>query len=192
MRFAKICWSGGSILINVTIAIYIYLQSKAPALLADRLSYVNENWGIYGSHWKAEFLIMTLIAVGAFYFAVCLRKVEWVIITTGQFILLFTYPVMIGGYHNASLEVGIVVNQIATFTFVFGNMIFLTGLLYLYGTDTILKSAIRYASLAITVIPLITFFIIFIDIISWDEAVVVAPLINCLYLINAFYGYKLT
>ncbi|MTI38884.1 hypothetical protein [Fulvivirga lutimaris] len=191
MKFAKICWSLGSILVNVTIAIYIALQSKSPKVFADRLVYINENWAIYGTHWKAEFFIMTVMTIGALYFAIHLRKMEWVIITIGQFIILITYPLMIGGYENASLEVGLAVNQIATSTFVLGNVFFLGGMVYLYVGDTILNPTLRYVGIAIASIAFIVFIITYIGLITWQQAILVGPLVNVLYLLNAYYGYKL-
>ena len=59
MKVAKICWISGSILINVIIGIYIYLSSKAPVNPEERHLFINENWDIYGGHWKAELIIMT-------------------------------------------------------------------------------------------------------------------------------------
>ncbi len=98
MKLAKILWILGSILINITIGIYIYLSKQMPIHPQERHLFINENWGVFGGHWKAEFLIMTMIAIGAIYFAIHFKKISWSIISIGQLILLSLYPIMLGGY----------------------------------------------------------------------------------------------
>lgn len=191
MKTAKLLWSIGSVLVNVTIGIYIYLMSNAPSELSERFQYINENWTIYGGHWKAEFLIMTLIAIGAFYFAIYWKSISWTIISIGQLIILLTYPIMLGGYRNTPFEVAEMANQMATVTFIFGNLIFFPGLFIMYLRSDVLKSGLRYAALIISAITTITFAIVYLEIISWNQALVLAPLINVLYLVNAYYGFKI-
>lgn len=191
MKVAKICWITGSILINLIIGIYIYLSSKAPVSPEERHLYINENWDIYGGHWKAELLIMTMIAIGAFYFAINLKKISWSIIAVGQLILLSLYPIMLGGYRNTPFEIAEMVNQIAIVIFVFGNIVFLAGLLHLYLFDTLLKKWLRITAISLSSIALIVFSISFMGFISWKQAIMIGPLMNLLYLINAYYGFRL-
>ena len=40
-------------------------MSKAPLDPAARHDFINQNWDAFGLHWKAEFLFMTMIAIGA-------------------------------------------------------------------------------------------------------------------------------
>lgn len=98
---------------------------------------------------------------------------------------------MIGGYENASLEVGLAVNQMATSTFVLGNVFFLGGMIYLYVADTILKPLLRYIGIAIASIAFITLLITYMGLITWQQSMVIGPLINILYFLNAYYGYKM-
>jgi len=191
MKLGKILWTSGSILINLPIVIYIYLSSKAPLNPMDRHNYVNENWDIYGMHWKVEFLFMTFIAISALYFAVNLKKISWTIITVGLLILLSTYPIMLGGYENTSFELSEMANQMAIVVFVFGNLIFFGGLLKLYSSDTYLKKWLKWTAIALSGIIFLTFLITFIGIIDWKQALMIGPLVNVLYLINAYYGMKL-
>jgi len=191
MKLGKLLWTAGSILINFTIGIYIYLSSKAPLNPVERHNYVNENWDIYGMHWKFEFLFMTLIAIGALYFAFNLKKISWTIISVGQLTLLSTYPIMLGGYENTSFELSQMANQMATIVFVFGNLIFLGGLLKLYLSDIYLQKWLKWTAIVLSAIAFLTFFVTFIGIIDWKQALMIGPLINVLYLINAYYGMKL-
>ncbi|MDC6389376.1 hypothetical protein PP182_11835 [Maribacter sp. PR1] len=191
MKLGKLLWIIGSVLINITVGIYIYLSSKAPLDPLERHEYVNENWQIYGMHWKAEFLFMTMIAIGALYFTFKLKEVRWAIISVGQLILLTTYPIMLGGYQNTSFEMSEMANQMATVVFVFGNLIFLGGLLKLYISDTYLKKWLKWTAIVLSGITFLTFFITYMDIIEWQQALMIGPLINILYLINAFYGVKI-
>ena len=100
MKLARIFWSTGSLLANVTIIVYIMLSRNAPADIEQRYAYINDNWGSYSAHWKLEFLLMTMIAIAALYFAARSRKFSWSLIAVGQIILLMTYPLMLGGYRN--------------------------------------------------------------------------------------------
>jgi hypothetical protein len=191
MKLAKVLWSLGSLLVNGTIIIYIMLSGNAPADPEARFVYINENWNIYGAHWKAEFLIMGMIATGAIYFALQSRKISWAILSLGQIILLMTYPLMLGGFRNTPFALAEMANQMATVIFIFGNLVFLSGLFLLYLEDQILKRWLRYTAVVLAGITAIVFFIIFAGIISWKQAMVIGPLANLLYLINAYYGLKL-
>ena len=124
MKLAKLFWSLGSLLINVVIIIYVNLMRKAPRNIDEWFAHVNDNWDAFGMHWKAEYLLMTMITIGAFYFATQTRKISWSLITIGLFILLTTYPIMIGGFRNTPVDLAEMANQMATIIFVFGNLVF--------------------------------------------------------------------
>ena len=191
MKLAKTLWVLGNLLVNITIGIYIYLSSNAPLNPVERHDYVNENWDIYSGHWKAEFLFMTMIAIGAVYFAINFKKISWTLISVGQVILLSLYPIMIGGYQNTPFEIAEMANQMAIVVFLFGNIIFLAGLVHLYLFDTLLKKWIRFSAISFASIGLIAFSISFMGFISWQQALVIGPALNLLFLINAYYGLKL-
>ena len=191
MKLAKILWSLGSLLVNVPIAIYIVLSSKAPENLIERYEYINQNWSIYGGNWKAEFFIMTMITIGALYFAINLKKLSWSIISVGQLILLLTYPIMLGGYRNTPFEMAEMANQMATTVFVFGNVVFLGGLFHLYFLDKLLATWLKNAALVLSGITVVFFALTFVGFIQWEQAMMIGPLVNLLYLINAYYGVKI-
>jgi len=157
----------------------------------ERLVYLNEHWQVYAAHWKAEWLLMTFIAIGALYFAYRIRTISWAIISIGQILLLFTYPLMLGGYHNTSMDLFNMANEMATLVFLFGNLLFAGGLFHLYLMDTTLPKWLRLTAVILAGISTLTFTIAFAGIISWGQAMLLAPLVNVLYLINAYYGYKL-
>ena len=146
---------------------------------------------IRDSHWRLEFFVMAMIAAGALYFAVSTKKISWVIISVGQIFLLMTYPLMLGGYRNTPFELAHMANEIVVVIFVFGNLVFLSGLFVLYLNDQILKKWLRYIAVISSGVLLTAFAIIFVEIISWKEAMLIAPLMNLLYLINAYYGIKI-
>ena len=192
MKTAKIFWSLSSILINVVIGIYIYLQQNGPqSNLAERFQYINENWAMYGGHWKVEFLLMVLMMIGAVYFTVYWKSISWTIISIGQFIVLLTYPFMLGGYQNTPFELASMSNQMATVTFILGNLVFFSGLTYMYFQSQALPSWLRKAAITLSIIATLMFLLIYIEIITWSQAIVMAPIINVLYLINAYYGFKI-
>lgn len=191
MNFAKTFWSLGSLLINGTIIAYIFLSSKAPIDLEARYAYINENWDIFGALWKVEFFLMTMVAIGAIYFAIQSKKISWTIVSIGQIILLLTYPIMLGGYRNTPFEIAEMANQMAVVIFVFGNLIFFGGLFLLYLKDHLLKRWLKYTAVAFSSIIVIVLFITFAEIINWKEAIMIGPLVNLLYIINAYYGLKI-
>jgi hypothetical protein len=190
MKLAKTLWIIGNLMVNVTIGIYVYLSSRAPIDAAERHSYVNENWSVYAGHWKAEFVFMTMIAIGAIFFAINFKKVSWSLISVGQLILLTLYPLMLGGYHNTPFELAEMANQMAIVVFVFGNIVFLGGLIHLYLYDSLLNKWIRFSAVGFASIALIAFSISFMGFISWKQALIIGPLTNLLFLINAYYGFK--
>lgn len=191
MKLAKIFWSVGSILISFAIVTFLILSSKAPLNPEDRHLYLNETWNVFGTYWKIEFLLMTLITIGAIYFAINFKKISWSIISIGKIILLTTYPIMLGGYRNTSFEFYEIANQMAIVIFLFGNIVFLGGLLHLYLTEKILKNWLRFTAIGISAISLIAFLIAFAGIIEWKQAMMVGPLMVILYFINAYLGLKL-
>ena len=191
MKLARAFWILGNLLVNITIGIYIYLSSKAPVDIVERYSYMNENWNIYAGHWKAEFVFMTMIAIGAIFFAINSKKVSWSLISVGQLISLTLYPLMLGGYYNTPVELAEMANQIAIVVFVFGNIVYLGGLIHLYLYDSLLKKWIRFSAVCFASIALIAFSISFMGFISWKQALIIGPLTNMLFLINAYYGFKI-
>jgi membrane-associated HD superfamily phosphohydrolase len=191
MKLGKLFWSLGSLLINVTIIAYILLSKKAPAVPSEKYNYINENWNLFEALWKAEFLFMTMIAIGALYFAVSLKKIGWTIIAAGQFILLSTYPLMLGGYRNTPFELSEMSNQMAVIVFVFGNLIFSAGLLKLYISDTYLKKRLRLSAIVLSIITFLAFLLTYTGAVEWKQVMIIGPLITILYLINACYGLKI-
>jgi len=191
MKLAKALWILGNLLVNITIGIYIYLSSKAPLDPIERHNYLNENWDIYAGHWKAEFVFMTMIAIGAIYFAINFKKISWTLVSVGQLISLSLYPIMLGGYQNTPFEIAEMANQMAIVVFVFGNIVFLGGLIHLYLYDSLLNKWIRFSAVGFASIALIAFSISFMGFIDWKQALIIGPLTNLLFLINAYYGFKI-
>lgn len=191
MKIAKVFWISGSILVNVTVVAYIWLQSGAPARFAERMEYMNSNWNEYGYHWRAEFLLMSLIAIGAFYFAVRFRDAGWSIVTLGQVITLATYPIMLGGYRNTPLEMSTAANQIATVTFVFGQSLFYFGLVWIYFYDDLFPNWLRTLSVIFAGVFSLAFFGVFLELWDFKQMMIIGPIGIILNFINAYYGMKL-
>lgn len=191
MRLAKIFWIFGSIGIGFAILTFLMLSSKAPLEPEMRHQYLNNNWAIFGTYWKVEFLLMTLITIGAVYFAINLRKMGWAIVTIGQLLLLSMYPLILGGYRNTSFEVYEMANQMAITIFLFGNIVFIGGVLHLCVMEKVLKNWLRFTAIGICVISLTAFLAAFSGLVEWKKAMIVGPLLIILYFINAYLGMKL-
>ncbi len=191
MNTARWAWILGSLFVNVTIIIYIFLSAEAPTEMTDRHNYINEHWHIYSLHWKFEFIFMTLIAIGAFYFAVRLTSISWSVVSIGQLILLPLYPMMLGGYNSTAFEISEAINQIAWVIFLFGNIVFLLGLFFVYRAALEIPRVLSIVAMSFTGIAALVFFAAYIGIISQSSALMAGPIINIIYLINAYYGFKI-
>jgi hypothetical protein len=190
--WARWSWIVGSLLVNVTIAMYIWLSLHAPAEFAERHLYVNANWSAYSVHWKAEFVFMALIAVGALSFAIRTRAGGWCFVAAGQLLLLTIYPVMLGGYRDTPLDVAAAVNEISLVIFLFSNLLFLGGMALVYLRAYEIGPVLRGVALAIALLSWLAFLACFLGLIGWAQAMLAGPLVMILYLINAWYGYRLS
>ena len=191
MKLAKIFWIIGNLLVNISIGTYVYFSSQAPLNAVDKFSYINENWGVYAGIWKSEFVLMAMIALSSIYFAIRFKGISWALIAVGQLILLPLYPLMLGGYRNTPVEIAEMANQIAVIVFVFGNLVFLGGLLRLYWCDIYLKKWLKWTAVALSAITFLVFLTTYTGFMEWKQAMVFAPLAGILYLINAYYGTKI-
>jgi len=191
MKTAKILWSSSSILINVIIGIYIYLQQIGPSDPEDRFQFMNEIWPFYGGHWRAEMILITMMAISALFFAIYYKSFSWLTISVGKIIVMGTYAFMLGGFRNTAVELATMANQMALVVFTLGSFVFYLGLFHLYLKGDLLKPWVQYLSAAVALILSIGFFLIYIEIIDWADFLIIAPLGNLLYLINAYYGWQL-
>lgn len=192
MNAARGAWVVGSILVNVTIGIYLWLSRHAPLDPVHRQQYLNDHWTLYSGHWKAELVFMTLIAVGALFFAIRLQRPGWTVTALGQVLLLTMYPVMLGGYRNTSVDIANVANEIAVTIFLYGNVVFLAGLLLVYRSAAEIRAGLRWLAMGLSSVAGAMFLASFLEFIDWRQALqVCGPFMSMLYLINAYYGYKL-
>jgi hypothetical protein len=191
MRLAQYLWSLGSVLINVVIFIYVSLMRNAPVAVDERYAYINAKWDIFSIHWQFEFMLMTMIAIAAIYFAIHFKKISWVIISMGQLIVLLTYPLMLGGYRNTPVDLAELANQIAVVVFLFGNVVFFCGIFLLYLKDKLLNKWLSRLAMVLALVVVVVFGIAFFGFLTWKEAMVIGPLVNMVYLINAYYGLKI-
>ncbi len=189
MKFGRALWSLGSLLINGTILVYLYMSRRMPTTdFTVRMNYIKENWDIFGLNWRIEFVLMAMIAAGAVFFATRTRTLSWAIVSVGQLFLLITYPIMLAGYSGASLDVAMLANRLTTEIFVFGNLVFFFGLTHLYHTDETMNKWVRIPALVLSVVGMLTFMGCFFDLITWDQVLLVAPVLQVIYLVNSYYG----
>jgi len=192
MKTAKILWISGSILINVVIFFYVKIMSQVPAgTHAVRYGYINENWSQFETMWKAEMIVMSLLTISAIFFAIKYKSIAWSIVAFGQLVLITLYPIMIGGYHDTSVEVYTMAYQMSVLIFVFGKILFLAGMILVYLTDSILQKWLRIVASVLALVGLISFTASYLGFIGWKQALKSAIALNLLYLINAYHGFKM-
>ena len=192
MKVAKVLWVLGSILINGLIFSYIKIISKIPeGTHAVRYQYINENWSQFEIMWKTEMLVMSFLTISAIFFAIKFKSVAWSMVALGQLVLITLYPVMIGGYHDTSVAVYTMAYQMSVLIFVFGNMLFLTGMIFVYLTDSLLHKWLRIVASILALIGLVSFTAAYSGFIDWKQALKSAVVLNLLYFINAYHGFKM-
>jgi hypothetical protein len=154
-------------------------------------TYLNDNWNVFSGHWKAEFLIMGLITIGAIYFMIHFRTIGWTVVSLGQIIILTMYPLMLGGYHNTPLEINEAVNKMVVVIFVLGNIIFLAGLFLVYMNEQKIPKWLQILAMVLSALGCLVFLGAYLDIYGWKKALMAGPLVNVLYLINAYLGVRI-
>ncbi|MGB3799120.1 MAG: hypothetical protein WA952_04850 [Lewinella sp.] len=189
MKLGRALWSLGSLLINITIIVHLIMARRMPdGDPGARFSYVTKNWDIYSLNWRVEWILMAMIAAGAFYFATRTRTVSWAIIAVGQVLLLLTYPVLLAGFEGNSQPMASLAGNLATEIFVSANILFLGGLGHLYLNDDAAATWLRYPAAALAIVGTLACLACNFGLVTLEEVTIAAPLLMVLYLINSYYG----
>ena len=115
-------------------------------------------------------IVMSLLTISAIYFAITYKSIAWSTVFLGQLVLITLYPVMIGGYHDTSVEVYKMANQMSVLIFVFGKILFLAWMILVYSTDSVLQKWLRIVASVFAFIGLISFAASYLGFIDWKQA----------------------
>lgn len=111
--------------------------------------------------------------------------------------MVFMYAGMLGSYPVAadafaeSSYLFPMVNNTVVWIFGLSNLLFLTGLAFVYVTSEQMPRWMRWAGAIISSIGAMAALALFLDLITFSDLIIVGPLFLALYLLNAYMGIKL-
>lgn len=154
----------------------------------EKIDTLNNNWNRFNSLstiWKLE----TLVVVGIAWVSFNLSSVSkwWNLVGIGHILMLCEYIFMLGGYKQISTEESfLVLNEMANWTFIASNMIWVFGMIGIFYNET---KAIKVVGLLLSGISFVLIAAIFLGFASQKELMPIAmPAVLMLYLYNTFYG----
>ena len=170
----------------VLIGLYIFVYQPASGDWQDKLDHMNRNWSLISSIWRGEFLVATVLSWVAFYFSK--NNSWWLLVGIGHLLMLVEYALMLGGYPEITTEVNFnLIQHIVVWIFAASNFIWLIGMTGVYYGE---RGWIRYVGGIFALVCGLLFLTIVFGLFRMEELLIVGPLLNLLYLVNAYYGFR--
>ena len=186
-KLSAILFSIASLAFFILIVLYIFVYKPPSGTWDEKVLYMNNSWGLISSIWRLEFFVVVIIAWVSFNFSTYNKW--WNLVATGHLLMLVEYMLMLGGYPKvASEETFQIINNMAVWVFAASNLIWLLGMAGVYEAE---KGWIKYLGLTLSLIGSVIFLIVILGIATFNEVIFVGPLVNLLYLLNAYYGIKI-
>jgi hypothetical protein len=186
-KLSAVLFSVASLAFFTLIILYIFVYKPPTGTWDEKILYMNKNWGLVSSIWRLEFIVVVIIAWVSFNFSTSNKW--WNLVAIGHLLMLVEYMLMLGGYPKvASEETFQIVNNMATWVFAASNLIWLLGMAGVYQAE---KGWIKYLGITLALIGSVIFLIIVLGIATFNDVIFVGPLVNLLYLLNAYYGIKI-
>ncbi len=195
-KVAAYLWSAGSTLFFITIVLYVFVLQPSGETGAERTSQLLERWTLASAIWRMETLAVVLITVSSWYFATVRQSMSWFLIAFAHIVMVSMYAGMLGSYPVAadafaeSPYLFPMVNHTAVWIFGLSNLLFLTGLAFVYASQE-LPRWMCWAGTIISSVGALAALALFLDLITFSHLVMVGPLFLALYLLNAYMGIKL-
>ncbi|MGD8428497.1 MAG: hypothetical protein PVH63_12770 [Balneolaceae bacterium] len=196
-KTASILWISGSLLFVVSMIAFIVVYQPASGSYADKTKELLKGWPIISTIWRIETLAVILLGVSSWAFTLQRRTIFWIIIAFAHIIMTIMYAYMLGAYPLATSnysEMPILfpmMNDTASWIFSLSNLLFLAGLAGIYYTDVLINRWLALFGFFISIIGALGMLALFLGMVTFAQAVAVGPLIGILYLLNAYYGFKL-
>jgi hypothetical protein len=186
-KLSAVLFSVASLAFFTLIILYIFVYKPPTGTWDEKILYMNNNWGLASSIWRLEFFIVVIIAWVSFNFSTSNKW--WNLVAIGHLLMLVEYMLMLGGYPKvASEETFQIVNNMAIWVFAASNLIWLLGMAGVYQAE---KGWIKYLGITLALIGSVIFLIIILGIATFNDIIFAGPLVNGLYLLNAYYGIKI-
>jgi len=195
-KVAAYLWSAASILFFVTIVLYVFVLQPSGDTGTERTSQLLEKWTLASAIWRMETLAVVLITVSSWYFATARQSMSWFLIAFAHIVMVTMYASMLGSYPVAadafaeSPYLFPMVNNTAVWIFGLSNLVFLTGLAFVYVSEELPKW-MCWAGGIISSVGAFAALALFLDLITFSDLVMIGPLFLALYLLNAYMGIKL-
>lgn len=196
-KIAAYLWSLGSILFFVAIVLYVFVFQPSSGTDAERTTQIINEWFLASTIWRIETIAAILLAVSSWYFATLRQSINWFLIAFGHIVMIFMYANMLGSYpvaaefYNESSHLFPMVNDAAVWAFGVSNLLFFSGLTGIYYTNEVLNKFMSWTGAIISLIGVISSLALFFDLVTFGNLSMVGPLILILYLLNAYFGFKI-
>ncbi len=186
-KLSALLFSIASIAFFTLIILYVFVYKPPTGTWDEKILHMNNNWGLISFIWRLEFIIVVIIAWVSFNFSTSNKW--WNLVAIGHLLMLVEYMLMLGGYPKvASEETFQIVNNMAIWVFAASNLIWLLGMAGVYQAE---KGWIKYLGTTLALIGGVIFLIVILGIATFNDVIFVGPLVNLLYLLNAYYGIKI-
>ncbi len=192
MKIVKYLWVAGNILITIVILYFIPLESKIPGTEPSvRYGFINEHWDQFNFMWRSELLIVGMLTVASVFFAARFKTPGWALVATGQLILTTMYPVLLGGYHDTSVELYTLAYEVSAEIFLVSSLFLFPGFALIHWESAHMKDYFRYTMTGLGGLITIAFLLGFLEILSLGQVMTTGPVIIILYLANAWMMFRL-
>ena len=186
-RVSAILFSVASLAFFTLIILYIFVYKPPTGTWDEKILHMNNNWGLISFIWRVEFIAVVILAWVSLSFSTINKW--WNLVAIGYLLMLVEYMLMLGGYPKvASEETYQIVNNMAVWVFAASNLIWLLGMAGVYQSE---KGWIKYLGMTLALVGGIIFLTIVLGLTTMKDVIFVAPLVNLLYLLNAYYGIKI-
>jgi len=180
-------FSIASIAFFILIIVYIFIYKPPTGQWDEKVLYMNNKWGLLSSIWRLEFFVVVIITWVSFNFSTFNKW--WNLVAIGHLLMLIEYMLMLGGYPKvASEETFQIINNMAVWVFAASNLIWLLGMTGVYQAE---KGWIKYLGMTLALIGGVVFLTIVLGLTSFNDVILVGPVVNLLYLLNVYYGIKI-
>lgn len=157
----------------------------------EKIESLKDNWGKLNSLatiWRLE----ALVVIGIVWVSFNLSSITkwWNMVAIGHILMLFEYTFMLGGYKEISSEESfMMLNEMANWTFLTSNMIWVLGMIGVFYNEA---KTIRVVGVILSGISFVLIASIFLGLASQKELMPIAmPAVLLLYLYNSIYGITL-
>lgn len=196
-KTAGMLWSIGSLGIFVVVVLYVGVYQPPSGVDAEKATHLLNHWTLISNIWRAEMAFVLLLTISSLYFAIRSMSIAWITVGFGHIIMATMYPLMLGGYPIASEYYADVptlfplINKIAVWIFAVSNILFLIGMASVFYADNLMKKWLSRTGMFLSLMALVLFIALYFDLLTFNQVIIVGPLVNIIYLINVYYGIKI-